>query len=323
MNRLIFMFVLALGAATARAQALPASSVLLDSYAAIVNGRVITLGDVLAALQPVQERLALQYRGAELENRILEEYNTLRNALVESELILVDFEMQGGALPDRAIEDHVNSVIHERFNNNRAEFLRALAAERLTYADWRKQMKEQLVVQIMRQREVTSKILVTPLDLQQAYERQRDRYTLPERVRLRTLALGRAGSKAEQPDLLERAGAIRAGVLAGDRELAGTEGPLVMDDAEWLDTASLTEPIRAALAGLAPGGIAEPVDIAGEIFLVQLVEHQPARIRPLEEVAPEIERELRRAEFDRLNRIWVDSLRAKYFVQLFSHNLFD
>lgn len=55
---------------------------------------------------------------------------------------------------------------------------------------------------------------------------------------------------------------------------------------------------------------------------MQLIERQPARIQPFEEVAPGIERDLRREEYERLNRIWIDSLRHKYYVQIFDHDLF-
>ena len=320
MNRLLPLLALTLWIATARAPATPAApavGVLLDSYAAIVNGKVITVGDVLSALQPVQARLAAQYEGGELEQKILEEYDHARDRLIESELVLLDFEMQGGALPDRAVEDHVNTVIHERFGNDRTSFLRALAAERLTFAEWRKQMKDQLVVQIMRQKEVSAKILITPLDLQTAYARQRDTFALPERVRLRTLAFA-AGRTAD-------AAQLRARILAG--ELAFTNAPAdaatLQDDPEFIDLSSLHESIRAALAALAPGDISPPLAIGDDRYLIQLVERREARTRPFDEVAPEIEKDLRRAEFDRLNRIWIDSLRSKYFIQTFSHHLFD
>ena len=126
MKRFLFLLACLLAVSAAAAQSLPASGVLLDSYAAIVNGKVVTVGEVLSALQPLQERLASRYADAELEQKILEEYNRVRDSLIESELILLDFEMQGGTLPDRAIEDHINTVIHERFNNDRTAFLRAL-----------------------------------------------------------------------------------------------------------------------------------------------------------------------------------------------------
>ena len=321
MNRLVLPLAALIGATVAGAQGLPASGILLDSYAAIVNGHVVTVGDVLSAMPAAHERLAAQYSGRELGEKLLEKFNDVRDALVESELVLLDFETQGGALPDRAIEDHVNTVIHDQFQNDRTAFLKALADQRLTYAEWHKQMKDQLVVQIMRQKEVSAKILITPLDLQAAYEaRKLTDFSLPERVRLRTLAFA-----ADTPEELEaarkKAAAIRAGEAAF--ETAAPAGATLQDDAEFLDVASLTEPLRAALGGLAPGGISEPVEIGGALYLVQLVERQDARVRSFDEVAPEIEKELRKSEFARLNKTWIDSLRAKYYVQLFDHDLFD
>ena len=80
---------------------------------------------------------------------------------------------------------------------------------------------------------------------------------------------------------------------------------------------------QAAVAAIAPGGISEPLEIGGTIYLVQLVERQDARVRSLDEVAPELDKKLRAAAFDRLHKAWIDSLRAKYYIQTFDHDLFD
>lgn len=310
MNRFVLLLALLLGAGPVAGR--PNAGVLLDSYAAIVNGKVVTVGDVLAAMPAVHERLAAQYSGRELEEKLREKFAAMRDTLVEAELVLLDFEAQGGSLPDRAVEDHVNSVIRDQFGNDRTAFLEALAEQRLTYAEWRKQMKDQLVVQVMRQKEVVAKVLVTPLDVQRAYEEKKAAYALPERVRLRTYVLP-AG--ADGADWIER---LRAG--AADAVPADVE---VQDDGEFLAAASLHETIRAAVAALEPGGVSPPVDIAGARYVVQLVAREAARVRPLEEVAGELEKQLRSAEFERLNRAWVDGLRAKYYVQTFDHALFD
>ena len=319
MKRFLFLLVLSLASAAVGAEALPDSGVLLDSYAAIVNGKVITVGDVLSDLQPRQERLAAQYAGRELEQKLIEEYDASRAALIESQLILLDFEMQGGNLPDRAIEDHVNSVIHDRFQNDRTAFLRALAAERLTFAEWRKQMKDQLIVQIMRQKEVSSKILIAPYDLQKAYNAKKlSAYSVPERLRLRTLAFPSTTTRANAGKIRDR---IRSGKFSFEQVAAKTA--TLQDATEFMDVDSLNKTLRDAVAPLAPGGISEPIEIDGTLYLAQLVERQAAGIHPFDEVSPEIEKDLRRAEFDRLNTIWIDSLRAKYYVQTFSHNLFN
>jgi parvulin-like peptidyl-prolyl isomerase len=313
MNRFAFLLVVLICAGAAGARGRTDAGVLLDSYAALVNGKVITVGDVLAAMPAAHERLAAQYAGRELEDKLLEKFAAVRDALVEAELVLVDFETQGGLLPDRAVEDHVNSVIHDQFANDRTAFLEALAEQRLTYAEWHKQMKDQLVVQVMRQKEVAARILVTPLDLQRAYEERKSAYALPERVRLRTYVLP-AGADAGAA-WIER-------LRAGD-DTAVPADVARQDDGESIESASLNETIRAAVAALEPGGVSPPVEVGGARYLVQLVAREPARVRPLEEVAPELEKQLRSAAFARLNQAWIDGLRAKYHVQTFDHALFD
>ncbi|MDR0993102.1 MAG: peptidyl-prolyl cis-trans isomerase [Verrucomicrobiota bacterium] len=317
MKRLFrFLFLSTIGFAAASGAQTNSSGILLDSYSAIVNGKVITIGEVLDTMRMAQERLMAQYSGRELEEKIMEEYGNARNLLVESELILLDFTQQGITLPDRAIEDHINSVIHDRFNNDRTAFLRALADERLTYSEWRTQMMNQLISQLMRQKEVASKILITPFDIQTTYEANRAAYARPERVRLNLFVL--------PPD-------TQVNISRLDRRLH--DGSLTFEQAapvgtlqpgnEFIETAHLNPSIQAAIQNLPPGGISGAVEIEGSTYFIQVAERQEARIQPLDEVSADIERDLRRAEFERLNKIWMDSLRSRYFIQYFSHDLFN
>lgn len=319
MKRILLLLALTCGWA---APAAPAQTgMLLDSYAALVNGKVITVGDVLAAMQRTQERLVARYDGAELRQHLTEEYQAVRDRLVESELILQAFESQGGVLPDRAIENHINSVILEQFNNDRTAFLRALAADRLTFSEWRKQMKDQLIVQYMRRQEVYAKILITPLDLQLAYDRNRETYARPERVRLRTLVLPAREESESEATALEQARALRQQIADGD--LTFDTAPGILADPEWFDAATLNTTIRSAIATLSPGAVAGPIELADSLYLVKLLEREAAHIRPFADAAADLEHDLRQSEFERLSRIWIDSLRSKYFVQLFTHDLFD
>jgi len=309
-----------------QAQLLPSNSILLDSYAAVVNGKVITVGDILVSLQPVQAQLAARYQGRELEEKIQEQYIEARDYLVQSELILMDFELQGGALPDRAIEDHINTIIHDRFNDDRAAFLRALAEQRLTYAEWRKQMKEQLIVQVMRQREVSSKILITPYDVQRTYDQMKEeKFVVPEKVRLLTVTLDKGDTAAEQEAILAQADTLRDRLLTGEIQVeqAADEAGASVEEAEWFEVASLNKAILSAIDGLPPGSISSPLEIGDRLYLIQVEERQIETTVPFDEAAPEIERTLRKAEFERLDKIWLNTLRSKYYIQTFTHDLFS
>jgi len=326
MKRTFLILCLALFTLSTEAQVLPAEGLLLDSYAALVNGKVITVGDILSALQPVQARLASQYQGKELEQHIQEHYVEAREALVQSELVLMEFEIQGGTLPDRAIEDHINTIIHDQFNDDRTTFLRALAEQRLTFSEWRKQMKEQLIVQVMRQREVSSKILITPYDVQMAYDQMKtETFFVPEKVRLLTLTLDKGDTTEEKEKILTQAQDLRSRLLAEEIQLAqaADETGGKIEGAEWFEVANLNASILGAIDGLASGQISAPLEIEDSLYLVQVVERQLATTVPFAEAAPKIERTLRNDEFDRLNKIWMGTLRSKYYVQVFTHNLFE
>ena len=315
MKRLVIFTLLLWGSLSVGAQSPPAAGILLDSYAALVNGKVITVGDVLVAMQPAQERLAAQYTGRELERKLQDLFTTTRDHLVDSELILLEFEQQGGIMPDRALENHVHTIIHDQFQNDRTAFLKALADQRLTYTEWHRQIKEQFIVQLMRQREVVAKIVTPPLDLQQAYDAQKDTaFTTPARVLLRTLTL--------TGDARAQAAELHAKLQAGELTFAdAASADIVAQDApEWLTADSLALPLRAALDDLVPGEIAAPLELGEATYLVQLVERQAAHTRPMTDVLPELERQVRNAQFDRLHQAWMEALRRKYYVKLYEHD---
>ena len=297
--------------------AAPHGGLLLDSYAAVVNGKVITVGEVMDAIRPEQARLARQYGGAELEEKMVGLFREGRDRLIADELVLADFAAQGASLPERAIEDHINGVIHDRFANDRTAFLQALAEERTTYDEWRKRMQDQLIIQVMRQREVASKILVTPFDIQAEYNAHPEKHSVPEKVRLKLFVL----PEGAEIDLQALADRLRNGALSPD-DAASHFGMTVQDMGEALETTSLQASLQSALADAKDGDVLGPLMLDGQEYLVQLVERQPAHSTPLEDVSDEIASELRKREYERLEKIWLNTLRGKYYVQVFANDLF-
>jgi len=328
--RLLSVLAFALPAPAAHAQfAVPPGGVLLDSYAAVANGKVITVGDVLSAIQSNPPDPA-PTDAAALDAL----YRSVRDDLVARELILQEFDALGATLPERAIEDHVNSIIHDRFRGDRTAFLAALAAERTTYEEWRREMLRQLTVQIMRQREVDSKIAVTPVDVQAEYDARPEDYAQPERVRLAVWSTPRpAPSDAAQID------AVRAVYRALLTSVKSPGADPVFPDpdslpdgfaprreelpSEWLDADELAPAFAKALAPLTPPAVPRPVRLGKRLYFLRLLDRTPSGLLPLEEAAPAISAKLRAAERKRLEKIWIDSLRAKYHVQYYEHDLFD
>lgn len=309
---------------------LPKQAVLMDSFAAVVNQKVITVGEVLAAMQPRMQQIARSTPRAQLESALRAEYEKTRDSMVDTELILMEFKAAGGQLPPRAIEDHIATILRERFGGDRAALLRALAAERLTLDEWRAQMMDQLAVQVMRQKEITSKILVTPFDVQCAYRDRIAEFTHPDRVHIRMLTLPQGKTPEEVAANRALAERVRSRILEGvagfpeaARLLSSAPGAAGnRGDAGWHATSSLAPGVAEAVAALEPGALSEVLDLPPDFYIVQLEERESASVDPLPDIAADIERDLRRAEYDRLESIWMASLRGKYYIQLYNHEIF-
>ncbi len=319
----IFAGLALLAASTAFANAstneLPA-----DGYAAIVNERVITVGDVLEFVQAGDLQMRDEFAGEELARRRKEAYKNALDLLIEQALIVEDFKSLGGNIPDRVVDDRIKEFIFERFDNDRAKFLEALADEQITLDEWRTRVRERLIVTVLRRQEVTDRIKVTPRALQKAYSEQREKWHVPARIHVRLIALPLPESddslKEEQRQLAIRA---RGRILAGEdfadvaREVSQDSKAADGGDWGWREPSDFSSDLRTALDKLPTGDVSDIIETPGAFYLAIVEGREAAHVRSLEDVRPEIERALRQAEAERLYTRWIERLKKKYFVQVF------
>jgi len=166
----------------------------VDGYAALVNDRVITVGEILAIVQPIRAQLAETFDGTELDKKMEQAYREGMDALIERALILEEFTAMGGSIPDRAADDQINVMINERFKNDRTAFLEALAEDRMTLDDWREETKNRLIVNLMRRREVTDRVILAPRAVRDLYESRSTQYQVPEQIQLSMIVLHKGAS---------------------------------------------------------------------------------------------------------------------------------
>ena len=321
-SRLLLLLGLLLNTAILTTHAQSSTAQAVDGYAAVVNERVITMGDVLDFIQPNILQLRDSYAGEELERRREEAYQAGLNLLIEQALIVEEFKKLGGNIPDRLVNDRINEVIFDQFGNDRARFLAALAEEQITLEEWRERIRERLIVSALRQQEVGDRIQVTPEALRLAYEKNRSRYEQPAQINLRMITLLK--ERADTPeDQRQQAVLLRGRILAGEsftkiaeeysHDLKAVSG----GHWGWLKPGDLRPELRDALAPLKVGELSEVLETPEAFYLAQVDEQREARVQVLEDVRPELEKEVRRSESTRLYEAWMDRLRRKYAVKTF------
>jgi peptidyl-prolyl cis-trans isomerase SurA len=160
----------AAGLAHAQTRELTTTGKLLDRIAAVVNDGVVLQSELDEQVIAISERL----RGQKLE---LPPDNVLRQQVLER-LVLQELQMQranraGLKIPDDALNSALQDVA-QRNNIPLSQLPEALAAQGIDYASYRDSMRRELTLQLLRQRDVLQRITVTPREVDQYLERQKN-----------------------------------------------------------------------------------------------------------------------------------------------------
>jgi peptidyl-prolyl cis-trans isomerase SurA len=167
-----FILTLALLPALALGQTreLSSSGVLLDRIAAIVNDGVVLVSELEQQTEEIIARLREQ-------NTELPPRNVLRRQILER-LIMEEIQMQrarrlGIEVSDEMLNGALADVA-QRNNISFADLPRALESQGIDYRTYREEMRKQITLQLLRQRDVFNRINISPRELEQALARMQN-----------------------------------------------------------------------------------------------------------------------------------------------------
>src|SRR2546430_17071628 len=155
-------------AAQAQTRELATKGELLDRVAAIVNDGVVLNSELDAQVEAVSGRLRQQ----KLE---LPPQNVLRQQVLDR-LVLQEIQMQranraGLKVPDEALNSALQDVA-QRNGMTLSQLPQALAQQGIDYPAYREDMRKQLTLTLLRQRDVLQRISVTPREIDQHLEKE-------------------------------------------------------------------------------------------------------------------------------------------------------
>jgi hypothetical protein len=184
---------------------------------------------------------------------------------------------------------------------------------------------ESLLIARLKEKELQPKVAAVEIGEEECrafYEQNKEtRYTLPERVRVAVLWFDTRGQELLADRYRPRLEQARAALLKnpestppaqgfGQLSISNTEhrpSRYKGGDVGWIATASGRDPWRNAILEVAaalsePGELSSVVERPEGVFLVRLIERQPARVRALAEVRAAIEQHLKVARRTELHQ---------------------
>jgi len=262
------------GNARAQTRELDTRGELLDRVAAIVNDGVVLSSELDAQIDLVSERL----RAQKME---LPPQNVLRQQVLER-LVLQEIQMQRANKDGIKVSDEMLNTaledIAKRNNLTLSQLPGALAAQGIDYAAYRDDMRREIVLSLLRQRDVLQHIVITPREIDQYLDRQahtpseRNEYNVSHIL----IAVAQDASQAQLEQASKRATDVYDRAKGGEdfAKLAvaysNSQTALEGGALGWRKGSELPTFLADVVAKLKPGEVSEPLRTPTGFHIVRL-----------------------------------------------------
>ena len=304
---------------------LPLRAELADGILAIVNNSVITHEQVAEFVAPAVDALRQEYASQEDVSNVFEQkvsavFNDGLEQLIERQLILHDFDVEGYKLPDSFVDQIVQDRIRERFGD-RITFMKTLQAQGMTYEQFRQDARDQFIITQLRAKNISQEVVISPYKIENYYLAHQDDFKIGDQIKLRMIMLNKSSS--DDPSAHRMAGEILTEIKQGatfaqmasvysqgsQREQGGDWG--------WVDRSVLRQQLADIAFSLQPGQMSDIIDTPEACYLMLVEQKRSTHVRPLSEVRDDIEATLRTQEQSRLEKQWIGELKKKTFIRYF------
>src|SRR5215469_1140392 len=276
---LVFVFPLALafqGLVLAQTRDLSTQGTLLDRIAAVVDTGVVMESEVDDQIKEVSARLQAQ-------NMALPPESVLRKQVLDR-LILDRIQLQQADHDGITIsEDQLNAALEDVAKRNNIPFSdlpTVLSQQGIDYASYREEMRQQLTLGLLRQRDVLQRIVVTPREIDQFLAKQTKQPAANEEYNVShiLIAVPPNATPAQIADAQQKADDVYHRASKGEDfgklavAYSNSEDALEGGSLGWRQGSELPTFLTNLITGLKPGEVGAPLRTPTGIHIVKLVQ---------------------------------------------------
>ena len=298
----------------------------IDRIVAVVNSDIITLYDLNRAFKPYEDNIkALRYAPEKERQTLFQVRKDLLDQLVDSKLADQEIERAQISVDERDIDKTIERMKEARSFTDE-QLREGLARQGMTMAEYRKEIKEQILRTKLVNREVKSKIVITEEDIKAYYDSHQDEYAGEKKYYLYNIFV----RLPPEADTLQNESALRQieeamaklnqGVSFVDLvgQLKDSTSRVQGADLGLYRLEELSAQLQGAVAKLKAGEFSEVLrtDFGPQIIYVEKIQQTPTK--SLDEIKSEIEEVLYNESVDNRYQDWLDELRKRSLIKIIS-----
>lgn len=325
-HKSIFLFILAtLAAAAGIAQT--AHNIwdppFRQGIAAEVEDRIITFEELRREMMPLIPRIREDARStAEFNRRMQELYFEVLQNLIDRILIVTEFRRREFNIPQSVIESQMDQILIEDFENDRARFHEYLQSIGKNVREFRRDLRDQIIVGAMRGERRRSQSEISPERIERFYNENKLHFYEEEAIHMRVIMLRPLAD--ESPDLMRQQIERVMSELSAGRDFADVAREFSQDnrrerggDWGWIQRRDLREELVEAAFRLEIGEHSEPVRIGNQTFIIFVEDIRDEGIQPLAEVRERIEEILANQLARQSQEQWLERLRRDAYIKYY------
>jgi peptidyl-prolyl cis-trans isomerase C len=281
-----------------------------------VNGEEVKKSDLLMRAKAIRARTPGVAESQQF-------YRELLNQMVGAKLLVSESQTQGLGASDAEVDAQF-TALKGRFPDE-ASFTQALGAEGLNAETLKRDMKQNLTIQKLVEKEIAGQISITEEAQRKFYQENLDRLQQPERVRVSHILVqvGEGDSAEAKADKRKKADSLLVRIKTGEdfAKLAGesSDDPGSKSkggELPWVSAGDTVPAFEKAAFALEPGGLSEVVESDYGFHIIKLHEKKAASTVPFETVKGEITQFLTQREIQERLEQRVEQLRATAKVEI-------
>ena len=294
-----------------------------QGLAAEVENTVITFEELRREMAPLIPRIREASRSrAEFTQRMEELYFEVLQNLIDRILIVEEFREKEFNLPQTFIENEFDRILIEDFENDRARFLEYLDSLGKNVREFRRDLRERIIVSVMRSEKRKSQSQISPERIEQFYNENKINFYVEEAVKLRIVMLRPLAN--EGADQMQQTVDLVFEKLSTGTEFAEVARQFSQDsrrerggDWGWIQRSDLKDELSAVAFSMEAGQYSEAVTLGDQIFILYAEEKRDEGIQPINEVRDRIEEILASQLARQSQEQWIERLRREAYIRYY------
>ncbi len=249
--------------------------------------------------------------------------NEALQALVTEKLLAKEIAAKGIHVRDEDIDryiDHIKQANHLDDD----QLKEALKQQGIDYPKYRDQVRQEIEKVQLMNREIRSKVNVSPEDVNRYYEAHKKEYERPSRVKVRQIMLRLDGNAPDEivQAVTQRLEDLRAKILKGAdfAKVAkeSSEDPAAADggDLGEVELSKVIPEFEAVLAKMKEGDVSEPIRTKMGLHMLKLEKRIEAGYQPESELAADIKEKLYNEALDERYKRWLlEDIQKHHYVE--------